>query len=113
MAQPAFEWTEAPGEGLPRGLGGGAPAEPRGLGGWGARRGALGGGRQPRSHRRRRRGARGKGGGDRLGSGHIRILYKALEDFTSPTDRTKTHNIDQILTQNKNDENTCSPKRHV
>ena len=46
---------------------------PRGLGG--AARTALG-------QRRRRRGPKGEG--DRLGWGHIRILYKAPEDYTKP-----------------------------
>ena len=66
---------------------------PRGLGG-GAARTALG----PRH--RRRRGARG---GDRLGWGHIRILYKAPKDYTKPQQTiqspqkiyTKTYKIRQ------------------
>ena len=66
------------------------------------RRGAWGGGRPPRGHRRRRRSRGARGRGDRLGWGHIKILYKALKDYTkphklytAPKHYTKTENIRQ------------------
>ena len=51
--------------------------------------------------RRRHRGARG-GGGDRLGSGHSRILYKVPEDYTKPQQTIQRY---KRLTLTKNTNN--------
>ena len=37
--------------------------------------------------------AGGEGGGDRLGWGHVRILYKAPKDYTKPHKTIQRHKI--------------------